>query len=124
MGVRMNSTGDDYSPIKEILYALPRVPKELAVKYAKIPGIHVRANDNCKGCGICIKREFCKIHAINILDGKAVIDDRRCRGCTRCVQMCPHNGLEMYGRTANILDTTKKHVEPVINKMMDDFDKL
>ena len=114
----------DYSPIREILYALPRVPKEIAVKYAKIPGMHVRANDDCRGCGLCVKREFCKVHAIQICEGKAVVDDRRCRGCTRCVHMCPYGGLELYGRTASAVGTAKKHVDPVINKVMDDFEKL
>lgn len=103
---------------------IPKVPKEIAVRYAKIPGMHIRSNEKCRGCGICIKREFCKVKAIHVENGKAIIDDRRCRGCTRCVHMCPYGGLEAYGTAANVLDGTVKRVEPVVNKIMDEFEKI
>ncbi len=50
-------------------------------------------NDNCVGCGICLKR--CQIDAIKIENKKAVIDLDKCIGCGLCVTKCPTKALKL-----------------------------
>ncbi len=49
-------------------------------------------NERCKNCGICIKKLGCP--AISTKDGKTVIDESLCVGCTLCAQVCPHKAIE------------------------------
>jgi ferredoxin len=42
--------------------------------------------ENCVGCGICVDR--CPIHALEVVDGKVVVDKDRCIGCGVCTHMC------------------------------------
>ncbi|MHB8895532.1 MAG: DUF362 domain-containing protein [Candidatus Geothermincolia bacterium] len=51
----------------------------------KLEGTTVSVNDDCKGCGACVKA--CVFHQIEIIDGKAVIGDA-CKGCGRCATAC------------------------------------
>lgn len=49
-------------------------------------------NDNCDGCGRCAGR--CLQGAISLVEGRAVIDAERCRGCAYyCVAACPRGAL-------------------------------
>jgi electron transport complex protein RnfB len=41
----------------------------------------------CIGLGTCV--EVCPFDAINMVDGCAVVNDRRCTGCGKCVEACP-----------------------------------
>ncbi len=43
----------------------------------------------CISCKICEKT--CKFDAIHIIDGIAVIDYTKCKGCTMCANKCPKN---------------------------------
>ena len=47
--------------------------------------------DACIGCRKCISSLGCP--AIGFKDGKAVIDQSVCTGCTLCEQVCPVNAI-------------------------------
>lgn len=50
--------------------------------------IEPKVDDNiCSGCEICVKS--CKVNAIAIKDGKAVIDFNKCKWCMDCINACP-----------------------------------
>jgi ferredoxin len=66
------------------------VLKKIAGKVTKMPGMAVTVGDRCIGCGTCV--EICFVHAIKVIDGRAVINDS-CRGCGRCVAVCPQNAI-------------------------------
>ncbi len=53
-------------------------------------GIFVESND-CVGCGDCVK--VCPVDAVQIIDGKAVIDADKCILCEICVQACTYNAI-------------------------------
>jgi nitroreductase/NAD-dependent dihydropyrimidine dehydrogenase PreA subunit len=45
----------------------------------------------CIGCGICV--QDCFVRAINVLDGKAEINQSGCYGCGHCLAICPQNAV-------------------------------
>ena len=47
----------------------------------------VMVHDWCEGCGKCAER--CRQHAIEIVDGRARIDQARCVFCGYCARACP-----------------------------------
>jgi len=46
---------------------------------------------NCTGCQICTRA--CKVNAIAIKEGKAVIDYDKCKWCMDCILACPFDGI-------------------------------
>lgn len=51
-------------------------------------------SEKCNGCGRCA--ELCRVDAISIVLGKAVIDKDKCISCGWCISGCPHEaGIEV-----------------------------
>ena len=48
---------------------------------------HMMVHDYCEGCGRCAER--CRQKAIQIVDGRARIDDGKCVFCGYCARVCP-----------------------------------
>ena len=55
--------------------------------------------ENCIGCGRCIK--ICAHDAPSITDGKASIDHDKCVGCGRCIGVCPMDAVCTPGDESN-----------------------
>lgn len=49
--------------------------------------------EECAGCEKCLER--CQMGAIEIDDGKAVINKKRCIGCGLCITTCPSESLRL-----------------------------
>jgi NAD-dependent dihydropyrimidine dehydrogenase PreA subunit len=49
--------------------------------------------ERCEGCGSCV--ELCPCNAIELRDGKAVVDREICACCGACVDACPTQTIEM-----------------------------
>jgi NAD-dependent dihydropyrimidine dehydrogenase PreA subunit len=47
--------------------------------------------ERCNGCGNCV--EACSVGAIQLITGKAVIDEEVCISCETCTTVCPSNAL-------------------------------
>ncbi len=85
-----------YNPIEGLGRTAARYSKQLLVKHAKIPGVRILVrHERCNGCGTCIRKTFCRVGAISVVDRKAKVDERKCRGCTRCTHLCPKDALAM-----------------------------
>ncbi|MBD3278172.1 MAG: 4Fe-4S dicluster domain-containing protein [Candidatus Aegiribacteria sp.] len=54
--------------------------------------------NTCITCGQCV--DVCPQDAMNIIDGKAVIDLSKCTACGECVEICPVNAItdSRYGQ--------------------------
>lgn len=53
-------------------------------------GIFVESNA-CVGCGDCV--DVCPVDAVQVIDGKAVIDAEKCILCEICVQSCTYKAI-------------------------------
>lgn len=53
-------------------------------------GVFVETN-SCVGCGDCV--DVCPVDAVQVLDGKAVIDAETCILCDICVRSCTYDAI-------------------------------
>ena len=47
----------------------------------------------CQGCVARPCISSCSFGAISIVDGKSVIDGEKCKGCMKCIKVCPYNAI-------------------------------
>jgi len=48
--------------------------------------------DECVGCESCVP--VCPVEAIEMVDGKAVIDQDKCTECGTCIEECPVEAIK------------------------------
>ncbi|OQY39118.1 MAG: hypothetical protein B6226_02490 [Candidatus Cloacimonetes bacterium 4572_65] len=63
------------------LYAVKVTEKPFVQKY------------DCVGCGDCT--EICPVNAIEMVKGKAVIDNEKCIDCHLCVGKCTYKAIKV-----------------------------
>ena len=61
--------------------------------YAEIDG------NECTGCETCLDR--CQMEAIDMVEGKAVVNLIRCIGCGLCVSTCPTDAVHLLKKSAD-----------------------
>jgi heterodisulfide reductase subunit A-like polyferredoxin len=97
--------------------------RELAVRYARTPGVHIVVDhDRCIGCGKCVRDGFCRFGSISIVEKKAFIDDRRCRGCMRCAHLCPKGAFTIELRPPRAVQDTLRIIDNQIDKRLKELD--
>ncbi len=47
--------------------------------------------EKCVGCSLCLSS--CPVHAIQMVNGKAHIQENICQGCKACIPSCPHGAI-------------------------------
>ncbi len=74
-----------------------------SIKHFPKPGMQTASpfvastnSETCEGCGTCVGR--CQMDALQMEDGKAVLDRDRCIGCGLCVSTCPTESLALVRR--------------------------
>jgi ferredoxin len=92
---------------------LPHVDQAIGDKITRMPGVKVTVNDGCRGCKLCI-REVCFVDAIHMDGNQAVIDDGRCRGCGRCVEVCPLDVIELTFGASSSVDESINRLTPLV----------
>jgi MinD superfamily P-loop ATPase len=81
---------------------LPDLAPEIGAKTMGMPGVMVQVDEECVGCGTCTEG-VCFVDAIRLEDGRAVIGDA-CRGCGRCVEICPQDAIKLSLEHAEAVD--------------------
>lgn len=94
---------------------LPDIAPHIGAKITKMPGVAVKVNDNCVGCGDCTQ-DICFVNAIRLDEatGRAVITDA-CRGCGRCVEVCPENAIEISIDDDHFISDTIKRLSSLVD---------
>ena len=57
------------------------------------PVLRTQTTPECTGCETCLDR--CQMEAIDIVEGKALINRKRCIGCGLCVSTCPTDAVRL-----------------------------
>lgn len=91
----------------------PILATKIGSKIQKMPGLEIKVTDKCIGCGTCTKG-ICFVDAIQLIENRAQIS-KECRGCGRCVEVCPQNAIEV---SINDTDYVKKSIKQ-IDKLID-----
>ena len=65
---------------------------------------------NCRDCYKCVR--YCPVKAINVLDGRAQIDEERCVLCSRCIPVCPQNARSVFNQIDYV--KTSEGPKPVV----------
>jgi heterodisulfide reductase subunit A-like polyferredoxin len=100
-------------------HGIPKAAKELAVRYARVPGVHIIVRtDRCRGCGACVRKGFCRFGAISISERTVSIDERRCRGCARCTHLCPSEALAIEVRPHPLVNRALRHIDHRIERLL------
>jgi pyruvate formate lyase activating enzyme len=60
----------------------------------------------CIGCGACI--DVCPQKALQMKDGKVLVDRDLCNNGMQCVEVCPVNALFSYGRKVSVEEVVKE----------------
>lgn len=65
----------------------------------KMDGVEVEVRENCSGCETCL--DYCFLSAISLDNERALINEKLCRGCGRCVLVCPREAIELTFRESD-----------------------
>lgn len=79
----------------------------------------VLAVENCTGCGLCI--DICKEKALNLKDGKPVLDECRCMHCGDCVQICPTDAWKVEKKGYAVFTGGRMGRHPKLGERIVDF---
>ena len=91
---------------------LPHVAPQIGAKIARMPGVTVTVTDQCTGCGICTE-DVCFVDAIHLVNDRAVISEA-CRGCTRCVDVCSQEAIEI-SIDARFVEDSISRLSPLVD---------
>lgn len=91
----------------------PIINPKIGSKVKKMPGVRVEVNENCIGCGTC-SNGICFTDAIQLYERRAFISDE-CRGCGRCVSVCPQGAIKLTLNDKKYIEKTIKTISSVLD---------
>jgi heterodisulfide reductase subunit A-like polyferredoxin len=86
---------------------------QISAKTTRMPGVKVTVNGQCVGCGTCT-RGVCFIDAIHLVDNHAVRSDE-CRGCGRCVDVCPQGAIQISIDESQFVEKTIERLATLVD---------
>lgn len=92
---------------------LPDINPEIGRKITKMHGVDVKVTNACVGCGTCTQ-DVCFVDAIHLVDGRSDIG-AECRGCGRCVEVCPEGAIEMTIDSSHFVEASIERVSAVVD---------
>ena len=105
MGLAMRPTGT-HVPLTEGMAGCASSDKQLQLPLVNVipfaceacPTDKIKVSDNCRKCLAHPCTSVCPVKAVSIGKTAAVISQEKCIKCGRCVQACPYNAIERFGR--------------------------
>ena len=91
----------------------PILATKIGSKIQKMPGLEIKVTDKCIGCGTCTKG-ICFVDAIQLIENHAQIS-KECRGCGRCVEICPQNAIEISINDPDFVTKSIKKIENLVD---------
>jgi hypothetical protein len=92
---------------------LPHVAPQISAKTTRMPGVKVTVNGQCTGCGTCTQG-VCFIDAIRLVNNHAVRSDE-CRGCGRCVDVCPQGAIQISIDEEQFVEKTIERLSSLVD---------
>jgi len=92
---------------------LPEITPQISSKVNRLPGVSVQVSDDCLGYGDCTD-DVCFVNAIQLVDGQAVISSQ-CRGCGRCVDICPNDAIELTIHEGEYVENTIQRITQLVD---------
>ncbi|MGD9101684.1 MAG: 4Fe-4S binding protein [Anaerolineae bacterium] len=92
---------------------LPDIVPWIGDKVTRMAGVTVSVTERCVGCGTCTQG-VCFVDAIHLSGERAVIGDA-CRGCGRCVSVCPQEAIELVIDDAEFIPKTVNRIAPLVD---------
>lgn len=92
---------------------LPNISSEISARVNRMPGVKVTVTDRCVACGVCIQG-VCFVDAIR-LDGQSAVISTACRGCGRCVSVCPQQAIELSIDDAQFVTRSIERLSAVVD---------
>ncbi|MHA2090012.1 MAG: ATP-binding protein [Candidatus Kariarchaeaceae archaeon] len=93
---------------------LPDLNPQISSMLMKMPGVNVQVHQElCKGCGSCSKDGVCFAGAIQMIGDTSYISDG-CRGCARCVSICPNRAIELEIQIEQSVSETIDEISPLV----------
>ncbi len=87
--------------------------KKIGKKIKKLPGVKVEVKGTCIRCGTCIQG-ICFVDAIKLNEERAFITND-CRGCGRCVSICPQGAIELTLNDREYIKKTIKTISSILD---------
>lgn len=92
---------------------LPHVAPRIGERIQRMPGLTVSVNGQCVGCGTCTEG-VCFADALRMDRGRAVIQDS-CRGCARCVDVCPQGAIQVSIEDTSFVDRAITRIATLVD---------
>ena len=92
---------------------IPHLAPAISSKVTGMPGVAVTVTGRCVGCGTCTQG-VCFVDAIHLGGGRAVINSA-CRGCGRCVEICPHQAIELAIQDDQFVRRSIERLSPLVD---------
>jgi len=87
-----------------------KASKSLITLFKRMEGITVKVDEDlCVGCEACL--EVCVFNGMEMIDGKAVVNQETCLGCGRCETTCPNDAITITITDLSYVDKLIKKLE-------------
>ncbi|MEA2071560.1 MAG: 4Fe-4S binding protein [Asgard group archaeon] len=93
---------------------IPSLDLQISDNIQKIPSVSINVNSTCNGCGFCTQN-ICFVDAISLKENKAIINKDLCRGCGRCIEICPQKAITLTIKKQDFVTETIQKLSKVIN---------